>query len=281
MKKMVVGYIFSEKKLSKDEKAFIKQAKKKNISLVLINLLNSISEEELRKKIAPCDVVFNNSGEDFAIELIKTMEEMGAKVIEPSKSYYYCEDKWMFYLNCKKHNIPMLKTILLSENTNIARKELEEFNQWPVVLKRVCGTRGEYVEKADNVNQAISIMEKFWKKGSERLPIIAQEFVLSPSHRVTVIEGIPVQTAIKKNHGWKATGVYAKKIGKFEVDNSLHKIISKLSKHSGMTVYGVDLLKKENKWLVLEINCEPAFDFFENQRESLIGKVLDALKKKI
>ena len=278
MKKKVIGYIYSEQKFTKDEKAFLKQAKKKDIDLVLINILNEITEEELKEKVKDCDVVFNNSGEDFAIELIKTIEELGTKVVEPSKSYYYSEDKWMFYLECEKNKIPTLKTILLSENVNIARKELEEFAHWPVILKRVCGTRGEYVDKADNVKQAVAIMERFWKKGSEKLPIIAQEFVPSHSYRITVIKGVPVQTAIKKSHGWKSTGVYAKRISKFKLDNTLNSIVSKLTKSFGMTVYGVDLLKKGDDWLVLEINCEPAFDFFENQREKIIGQVLDALK---
>jgi len=31
----------------------------------------------------------------------------------------------------------------------------------------------------------------------------------------------------------------------------------------------------------LEVNSTPAFDFFENEREMLIGKVLDFLKKQV
>ena len=48
---------------------------------------------------------------------------------------------------------------------------------------------------------------------------------------------------------------------------------------SKMKVFGADLMKKNNKWVVIEINAEPAFDFFENEREKLICDVLTLMKK--
>ena len=131
----------------------------------------------------------------------------------------------MFSLECYKHKIPSPQTILLSENIQIAKEELEAFRHWPVVLKRIYGTQGEYVAKADNLEQAEKIMEKFWKKGSDRIPIIAQEFIKSPCYRVTVIGKEIVQTFVKNNKGWKKTGVYAKKEKRFRVSKKLRKII--------------------------------------------------------
>ena len=46
-----------------------------------------------------------------------------------------------------------------------------------------------------------------------------------------------------------------------------------------MKVFGVDLMKRDDKWIVVEINAEPAFDFFENEREKLVCDVLDLMKK--
>jgi RimK family alpha-L-glutamate ligase len=240
-----------------------------------------LDEGQIEEAIKRCDIVYNNSAEEFSLEIAKTIESLGKKVIEKPEVFYGTEDKWLFFVKCRKHNIPTPRTILLSENLNIAKRELEEFGNWPVVLKRVSGTMGEYVDRADNLKEAEGIIKKFWKKGSEKLPIIAQEFILSSSYRVTVIGGKIVQTAIKKNKGWKATGVYAKKIGKFKIDKELKKIIDKVVKMSKINICGIDLLKKDGKWLVLEVNSEPAFDFFENGREKLIGEVLDFLKTQI
>ncbi len=278
MKKRVVGYIFSGK-LSKEEKIFLKVAKKKNIQLVMINISKEVGLEELENKVKDCDIVYNNTALEFAIEYKKTIEELGKKVIDSSESYYSTEDKWLFFVKCKEHKIPTPDTILLSDDINLAKKELNEFNYWPVILKRIWGEMGEFVERAKDTKEAVKVINKFWDKDNERLPIIAQEFILSPSYRVTVIGDKVVQTAIKENKNWKATGVYSKKFKKFDVDNDLKKIINKLIKISKMKVFGVDLLKKNGQWYVLEINAEPAFDFFENEREKLISDVLNLMKK--
>jgi len=281
MKKAMIGYIYSDKKLKGDEKAFIKVAKKKNVGLIFFNLLENFDEIELEKKAKKCDIFYNNSSEPFALEFLKTLEALGKKVIDSSKIGYYIEDKWMFYLKCKKNKIPIPKTILLSENLNFAKKDLKKFNHWPVILKRIEGTWGDYVDKADNLNDAGRIIKHFWKKGSEKKPIIAQEFIHSPSYRITTIGDKIVQTAIKKNYGWKCTGVYEKKYDKFKIDSELNKIIKKLLKIIKINVCGIDLIKKQDKWIVLEVNSSPGLDFFEKERNQLVEKIIDLLLKKL
>src|SRR3972149_857242 len=147
MKKAMMGYIYCEKKPGKDEKIFQKLAKKNNIGLVMFNAFDKFSEEEIEDKIKKCDLTFNNSAEEIAVELVKTIEGLGGKVIDPSKVYYYIEDKWIFSVKCRKNKIPTPETILLSESVNVAVDQLKSFGKWPVVLKRVTGTRGEYVDK--------------------------------------------------------------------------------------------------------------------------------------
>lgn len=278
MKKVTIGFIFNEKGLTIEEKIFLEEAKKKNIELVMINTAKDIIEEELEEKINKCDFIFNNSAEEFSMEIVKTIEELGKKVIDSSKKLYYNEDKWMFFVKCKRHGIPTVNTILLPENILLARKELTKFNSWPVVLKRVEGTMGQYVDRAKNLKQAERIIKNFWKKGSQRLPIIAQEYIKSPSYRVTVIGDEIVQTALKESKGWEATGCYAHHMKKFEVDDKLKDIVKKVVRVFGIKICGIDLLKQGDKWLVLEINSQPGLDFFLNDRRRLVGKVLDFLK---
>jgi len=211
---------------------------------------------------------------------IKTVEELGRKVIDKSKVYYYTEDKWMMYLKCKEHKIPTLDTILLSENLNVAKGELKKFNKWPVVLKRTIGTMGQYVEKADNMIEAEWMIKNFSGKDNEKLPIIAQEFAASDSYRVTCINGKIVQTALKKKTGsWKATGVYGEKFDKFKVDKELKRIVDKILKVSQIQICGIDFLKKNDKWVVIDINAEPALDFIDREHSKMVGLVLDFVKK--
>jgi RimK family alpha-L-glutamate ligase len=279
--KVKIGYIFCERTHGPDEKAFLKLARKKGAELIMFNISKDINERQIEKKANKCDIVFNNSAEDFAIEVAKTIEEFGKKVIDSSRAYYYVEDKWMFFLKCKRFGIPTPKTTLLSENLNEARKDMRKFNKWPVIIKAIDGCQGDYVEKAETLDEAEKIIKKFWKKGSRRAPIIIQEFIKSKSYRVTVINNRIVQTATKDATGWKSTGVYQKIHHKFKIDDSLRRIVRKILRAVRIGVCGIDFLKKDSKWLVIEANSTPSFDFFPKEREKLIGKVLDMLIERV
>ncbi len=279
MKKVVIGYVYNEQSLGEDEKLFIKVAKKKGIELVFFNIEDELNEREIEEKAKRCKIIYNNSEDLLALELVKTFEELGKKVVETADTFYYSEDKWMFFLRCKENKIQVPETVLIPSNLKNVKQELEKFNQWPVVLKRIDKSRGRFVEKADNIEEAIAIIKKFWRKSSERIPIIAQEFVKSYCYRVFAIEGKIVQVALKEGSGWKLTGEYAKRFWRFKPDIKLKKIVKKIAKMTNTKVIGVDLLKKRNNWLALEVNSSPDFAFFASEREELIGKVLNFLKK--
>jgi glutathione synthase/RimK-type ligase-like ATP-grasp enzyme len=279
-KRFTIGVIIDSNKLGDEERAFLRVAKRNNIEIVFFNANQEILEKELEQKAKRCDIIYNDTAEYIALELAKTLEELGKKVIDCTKIYYYQEDKWMFFLHCKRHKIPTPETILLSDNLEAAKQELEEFNHWPIILKRVYGERGEFVAKANNLQEAVSKILGFWKKGNERLPIIAQEFAPSDSYRVTVIDGRIMQTAIKRGKQWKKTGCHSMKFGRFKIDSKLKKIVDKTIKSSKIDVCGLDLLKKDGKWLLLEINAEPSFQFFDSQRDKLIQAVFQLLKKR-
>jgi RimK family alpha-L-glutamate ligase len=278
-KKIVIGYIFTAQNITYEEKLFLKLAKEKNLEIVMMNLSQKVDEREFEDKIKKCDFVYNTASDDFVIEFLKTAEELGKKVLDASKLYYYTEDKWMFYLKCREHKVPTPETILLAHNLNAAKSELKRFNRWPVILKRIYGSVGRYVEKADTLAQAVGTLKKFYKKDLDKQSIIAQEFIKSPSYRVTIIDNKIVQTAVKKNTGWKCTGEFGDKFERFKIDKELEKILKKVMKFTKIIVCGIDLLKKNGKWVVLEANSSPSLDFFDNEWEYLIDLVLIALKK--
>lgn len=279
MKKPVIGCMFYGPSHGDDEKLFDRVCKKLGHKCVFIDVSQGISFEEIENTVKECDIIYNNSAEEISIEFEKTLESLGKKVIDKTMTYITSEDKWNFYVGCMERNIPVPRTELLSINLNIAKKELREFGDFPVILKRVEGTTGDYVEKADNLEEAVKIINDFNIKGNQRLPIIVQEFILSPSYRVTVIDGKIVQTFVKRSNSWKATGVYAKKIERFEVDDDLKKLVDKIISFTKIKVCGIDLLKKEDKWIALEVNSAPAFDFIGSEREKLIGLLIKLLVK--
>lgn len=280
MEKINIGYLYGNLKLSKEDQIFLELAEKKNINLVMLNIANDMGEEEIEKKAEVCDLIFNNTAGELAIEVSKTLEELGKVVIENPKVYYYTENKWMFYVKCKKNKIPSPKTILLPCRLGGVKRELVKFNGWPVVLKKISGEQGEFVEKAENVEEALVIIAKFWEKSVDRAPIIAQEFIRSKSYRVTVIGDKIVQTTLKDGHGWKATAMYSEKLESFEMNEELEKLVKKIVNVSKMNICGIDFMKRGDEWLAVEINAEPSFELIEGDTEMIISEVLDFLKKK-
>jgi RimK family alpha-L-glutamate ligase len=279
MKNITIGYIFNSKRKGIEEKKFFKVAKKMNIELVLFNLSDEIDEEEIKKKAKKCKIIFNDTAEEIAYELVKTLETLGSRVVEKSEVTYYPEDKWIFSVMCRKNKIPIPETILLPTDLESAKKELIDFDQWPVILKRVYGCRGEFVDKADNVKEAIKVIKAFWKKGNERLAILAQEFVASDSYRVTVIGNKIMQTAIKRRSGWKACGCSSERFWKFKIDNELKKIIKKVVKAFDIKICGIDFAKNKGKWVVIEVNAEPSLKLFDSEHEMMIRETLKLLIK--
>jgi ribosomal protein S6--L-glutamate ligase len=257
----------------------VKEAKKRGMKAVLINLLNNFDEEKFEQQIKKCDIIYNDSAEEFVLEPLKTVEALGKMAVDSSKAYYYSEDKWLFYIKCRENKIPTPETILLPNNLNTAKAELKKFGKWPVILKRIHGCQGSFVQKADNPEEAVSTIKKIWKVDCDKVPIIAQEMIKSFSYRATIINNKIVQTAIKKSKNWKCTGVYAKKCGKFRVDKQLRKLLKKVAKIMKITVCGVDLLKKDGRWVVLEVNAEPGLDFIDGEGKKLIGDILSFLKE--
>ncbi|MBI2110332.1 hypothetical protein HYT51_00950, partial [Candidatus Woesearchaeota archaeon] len=128
MKKVVIGYVYNEQSLGEDEKLFIKVAKKKGIELVFFNIEDELNEREIEEKAKRCKIIYNNSEDLLALELVKTFEELGKKVVETADTFYYSEDKWMFFLRCKENKIQVPETVLIPSNLKNVKQELEKFN---------------------------------------------------------------------------------------------------------------------------------------------------------
>ncbi len=277
MNKSVLGILISGREIPETTQRLVTLAKESFMEVLILNITSEVSQEDLEKMIV-CDIIFNDSGEEYAMNYIKIFENIGIPVVESSKALFQ-ESKWNFYKICMKNDIPAPKSILLDNDLDVARKQLEEFNCWPVILKRVVGTWGDYVQRAENVDEAIEVMKKFWEKGNQVMPIIAQEFIDSFSYRVTYIDDEIVQTAIKENNNWKCTGVYAQNFKKFDIDDNLKQVIEKLMKSFDIKICGVDLLKRGDDWLVIEVNTEPALDFFPEEIDFLLKKEIQLIHK--
>ncbi len=279
MPKPTIGFITNQRLPDKEDERFLRIAEKVGVNLIVFNAAEKFNLKQIEREADKCDIIFNDEADHLGLEIAKTLETLGYKVIELSKTYYYTEDKWLFYLKCLKNEIPVPKTTLLSTDLVSIRQELKSFNKFPVVIKRVQGFHGEFVDKGDDVDEAVAVIKRFWEKGEDRFPVLAQEFVDSDSYRVMTIGDKVVQTARKKSAGWKKTGTSSSRFWKFKIDNELKEMLDKLMKIIDITVCGFDFAKKNGKWVVIEANAEPSFKFFDCEYDLMIEKSLKYLKK--
>ncbi len=275
---VTIGFITNHRLLTEEDERFLRLAKKVGVRLLIFNAADDFNLKRIESKAAKCAVIFNDEADYLSLELAKTLETLGGRVVEASQSFYYTEDKWLFYLKCLKNKIPVPATILLSTDFTSIKRELRGFNHFPVVLKRIEGFHGDFVDKADDVSEAVAVIRNFWEKGEKQFPILAQEFLDSSSYRVMTIGGEVAQTAIKKSDNWKATGGSAVRFWKFKVDRELRGILKKLGKMTDIAICGFDFAKKNGHWVVIEANAEPSFRFFDSEYDAVIEKTLRYLK---
>lgn len=114
-KKSCIGFIFSKSQMESSDEMLIDYLKK-NSEIMFIPIENCNILEHLKDmKNFPIFLNYSCVSPNTldGLEITKTLESFGKRVINSSESFYYCEDKWMFYLNCVKNKIPTPKTWLI------------------------------------------------------------------------------------------------------------------------------------------------------------------------
>jgi len=282
--KPTVGYFYSRKNFNLTDTLLIEELRKK-MNLVLIVLEKQVDYEKIHALIKPCRYIFNNAGFEprtfEGVELTKTFEEMGKKVINSSQSFYYQEDKWMFYLKCLRYNLPTPKTYLIPKEGHDPKQIRKILKHGPLVLKAVFSDSGIAVEKVVFYKMFRKKLKKIVAK-SPTSPIIAQKYIPNDrkSYRVTLIGHKVVQSVVKIGKNWKQTGWKESEYYEpFRIDKKLKNICEKASKKLKMDICGLDLVRNSGKWYLIEANSCPAFDFIENEEVRLIKKVADYLYK--
>lgn len=255
---------------------------RKKLDLVLLPVEDYIRKEEIESKVSKCSLFLDYATYEpytqMGIELAKTIEHFGVKVINPAKSFYYQEDKWMFYLHCLRHRIPTPETYLLSGEVTENKKFLEGIlAKGELVLKAVDSDKGLCVEKVNDLRRAIQVIKKLREKTGS--PLIAQRFLGGHKEcwRVTVVGDKVVQGVVKKGGSWKVSRVKRKKIELFSVPEELKNLAIKVSRTMEMPWCGIDLIKHDGRWQVIEVNGRPGMSMIPGDRKRILNELVNYL----
>lgn len=260
---------------------------KKDFNLIFFPIQNDIDYDILKKQANKTKIIINTAGDMpntyDALEIVKTFEELGKHVIDSSKSFYYREDKWMFYQTCVKNHLPTPVTYYIPRNINISKSKLKHIlSEGPVVFKGAFSDTGRAVKRAMNYNEALKVIKELRKK-IYVMPIVAQRYVPHGkiSYRVTLAGNKIIQSIIKYGKTWKEGKLFWKneKYRLFKVSKDLEKLCKKVSKAFGLEWCGIDLMQDEaGNWFIIEVNSCPSMDFvikdMKRSNEELVNYIL-------
>ena len=283
-KDTAVGYLYCNKMRDESDHLLMRQIEKR-VNVMPIMLEKQYDITSIENKIRGCKLIINYSAaEPFtfeAIELSKTFEEMGKKVINSSHSFFYQEDKWMFYLKCLENSFPTPRTCLIPKEGHNEKLIRIYLDQSPLVLKAIFSDKGLCVEKVNNYSDFKEKLRKISLKNPIS-PIIAQEFILNKNHqsvRVTLVGYKVVQSVVKYGKSWKQTGDEDKeRFRKIKLDNSVIKLCEKASKAFGMEICGLDLIKSNGRWYIIEANSCPGLSFIKSDQVRIMNLIADYVK---
>ncbi|HLD10873.1 MAG TPA: ATP-grasp domain-containing protein [Candidatus Nanoarchaeia archaeon] len=285
--KKSIGYIYYKTYYFPEDFTIINELKKK-VNVIMISIEDQIDIKDIKETTKKCNLILNSA--TFrpitfeSIQLSKTMEELGKKVINSTHSLLYDEDKWMFYLKCLENKLPTPKTYLIPKekkiNSNLIKEILKKNN---LILKPVYSDNGIGVERVKNYKEFKEKIKKI-KKILPESPIIAQEFIPNQnrSYRVTLFGNKVEQAIVKINKRWKQTGNEKKAHYRtIKLDKNTKDLCEKASKILCMDVCGLDLIKNNNKWYFIEANGCPGMDFIYDDCKRLSKKLSNFLISKI
>jgi glutathione synthase/RimK-type ligase-like ATP-grasp enzyme len=243
---------------------------KKRFDLVLFPVQNDVDYDALKRQASCVRVVLNTAGDMpntyDALEMVKTFENLGKRVIDSSQSFYYKEDKWLFYQTCRKHRLPTPVTYYIPRDIAVSRAKLKQIlAEGPVVLKGVFSDTGRAVKRALKYEDALRIIKTLHKKVG-LMPLVAQRYVPhgTVSYRVTLAGDKIIQSIVKRGKNWKEGKLFWKneKYRTFTPDKKLAALCRKTAKAFGIEWCGIDLMQDaKRKWYLIEVNSCPSMDF--------------------
>ena len=205
-----------------------------------INYLKELRKLCLKKKI---DLVVPGIDEELPI-LSKNKKILPELFLPDYEMIKICNDKWKFYNFCLKNSINIARTSL-AKNFNYTKHNKK------IIFKPINGRGSKGLIISKNIDETFLII-KLLKKKKILNKYIIQDYLDGLEYTVTCsnLRGLeyifPLQVNEKKGITIKATYTNDKKIIK-EIQK-LNKILNK------QIIFNVQLIKKQNKFYVLEIN---------------------------
>lgn len=242
--------------------------------------MRGLKKAGLTSKLIPSHTLLNKESFDFSycifldkdLYLAKELENKGVKVLNSSEAIKICDSKILTYLYLKDKNILMPETkILPFKFSNLQYDDfsfLNGINSFPLVLKEEFGSQGQQVSLIYNKEEIIAKLNK----SSQRFLI--QEYIECDGRDIRVFVCNKKALCAMERHNPKdfRSNCFSGGKGKEVVlDKNMAKIAEKATKALRLDFAGVDLINKDGKYYLIEVNSNPLINHIEKVCNISVG----------
>ncbi|MFC2153919.1 RimK family alpha-L-glutamate ligase [Candidatus Altiarchaeota archaeon] len=237
-------------------------------------LLREISRQghkavELNIYRSPLDVEERNWGFDYAlartmgstpfrVEAIKAIEISGIKVVNAYRSIRQGGDKYVSLINMRKLGLHIPRTMMVSSFESAVRA-ISQIGT-PVVLKPVVGTYGQGLFRIFDLEKELEFLDGL------AYPYLVQEYIPHKEGDIRVFvcgdKALGAMTRIAPQDEWKTNVSTGGQSKKHKMDEELKETAVNAAKAIGASYGGVDIMKKDGKYHVIEVNTQADFKGF-------------------
>jgi len=200
--------------------------------------------------------VMTNAGQG----LLKILELAGAKMINDSEAMDMCRNKYLTSIILKQNKIPIPRTTLINDESDIALAHKSVGEKFPVILKTITGAEGIGVSKIDSFDSLKSVLQSMWKHEAE---MVMQEYMEIQFDVRTIVFDGEIIGSLKRLKGKKdfRTNVSLGNTSKpYKLNDNETRIILDSARASQCRLCGVDHILTSDGIKVLEVNGSPGFN---------------------
>jgi len=272
-------------------KRLIEEIKKRNHNVELLCSSEAvIFTDEIQyknKKIKANDYDFIYSiGNDEKNKYILYFFKNNSKArICPSN--FNLDDKFNEGIFLSAIQVPTPKTILLNnQKIETIKNVSSKMEGFPLIIKKVSGSEGKYVSLVNSSEETLNFLEKLPHPSiSGKKNIIFQEYIKKSKgtdFRVFCVgkEILGVIKRTSRNGDFRANISLGGRAEKFDLNPAMKKYSKKIIESRNFLLVGIDFIKNNNNYLVIEINNSANFQSFEKTTGiNVAGKIVDEFLK--
>lgn len=228
--------------------------------------------------VARRGVVFHG----YSRNLIDRLEHYKFCFLNELQVFTTCEDKYLTYLRLVENNVPVPKSILVSNEKMIEYAHKRVGGKFPIIIKSLSGTQGLGVAIANDYKSMKSTLQALWSV-SVSAELMLQEYIKSDHDVRLHVLGNKVIASMRRNviEGDFRSNVHlGGETALYEPTKEIKKVAIRAAKAVRGKWVGVDIMfdKKGNPY-VLEVNASAGTDGIESlTKKDIVAEVMAYVK---